>query len=83
MLANIIKMRAISVLCLVALLGFVSAQQTLTNCKNPKHLAITVDDGGCNWVKHDGILDALKEEGVKASFQVVGSVASQALRPLR
>lgn len=47
--------------------------QFYTQCKNPKHWAMTYDDGP--YAPHDDIiLDILKEKGVKATFFVVGQV---------
>ncbi|ORX78780.1 glycoside hydrolase/deacetylase, partial [Anaeromyces robustus] len=41
-----------------------------TQCNNPKHWAMTYDDGPTEFA--DAILDLLKEKGIKATFFIVG-----------
>ena len=46
--------------------------QFYTKCKNPKHWAMTYDDGPTQYA--DAILDLLKQKGVKATFFVLGKM---------
>ncbi|OUM67282.1 carbohydrate esterase family 4 protein, partial [Piromyces sp. E2] len=53
--------------------------QRIYQCKNPKHWAMTYDDGPTEYT--DAILDLLKKYNIKATFFVVGNLYINSKKP--